>query len=117
MDPDERRVTQNICMEHQDIAEAIGQRVPFTKQDQDIAKAHGWRPGHPETGGGRGWPLVYFGLRCPLCNALTTMLDGVRETTQKYRALSMAHVCSNTWHLLSYDTRSDACPSCGQVRN
>ena len=63
---DERRREPKVCMNHQDLAKALD--LPDPKPYPKWARAIGWRPGNPETGEGRGYPLEYFGAACPLCH-------------------------------------------------
>lgn len=95
MERDERRFEQKECMKHQDLAIAIGYaRIEGTFKTlcrTSECPEYLWRNGNPETGEGRGIPLLYTGNVCPVCNPGITAMIRVRETTEKYRLMRRGH--------------------------
>jgi hypothetical protein len=88
MEPSERRDREpRECMNHQDLAKALGLPDPrqFGKDEIGYFKSLGGRV--YSDGRIAGYALLYTGVRCPLCEPRAAMMDGVRETTAKYRSV------------------------------
>lgn len=88
IEPDERRFEQKECLQHQDLAVALGLRG--AEPGHWIKDGVDYRPANEVRG--HAVPLKFTGPTCPLCTP-TRILDNesVRRTTDKYRLMRRGH--------------------------